>query len=776
METPVVRLLIQYRYWFALCSIVLVALMALGGQKLVFDSDYKSFFDASNPQLIAFDDLQAEYTASDNMVILLKPEQGDLFTKRYLQAIVSITESMWQAPFGVRVDSLSNYQFSWGDGDDLIVEDLIALDSPLTPDAIARIKQIALSEKELVSKAISKDGKTTAIVVSVDLPTIDSNAPAEQQTQQRADREASFKAITDFGNSIIADIAKNYPELNSHMLGVPVLNYNFNASSTKDALSLLPAMYGMILIALGLFLRSIGSVFGCLIIIAFATVGSMGWAGWVGYTLNSMTVISPIIILTIAVCDCVHLIVVYLRYLSLNNNPLLAMGESLKANIEPIVLTSITTAVGFLTLNFSGSPYFRDFGNLSAFGVMFAMLLTLTLMPTLTLLLVRHSHLKNKASHRFEAIPSLVIARARRVLTGTLLVAIALMALIPLNHVNNDPINFFKQGVPYRNAADFAEKNLPGIKEMQFSIDCGSPSCISDPEYLQKLERFTQWFEQQYGVVHIISYTDVLKRLNRNMHGEDNEWYRLPDSRDLAAQYHLLYELSLPYGLDLNNLVNLDKSATRVTVALSKIKTGELITAEENAVAWLEQNAPDLRARGSSVDMMFAVQNIRDIKGMSLGAIFALIGVTLTILIATRSLRHSVISMVPNAFPAAMGLGIWGVIVGEVNMAVCIVFSITLGLVVDNTVHFISKYRRALTQKKPIEEAIYYAFSTVGPALMITAAVLSVGFGILSLSTFNLNAHMGGLTALTIIIALVFDLLMLPALLMLLEKKAQKNQ
>ena len=165
---------------------------------------------------------------------------------------------------------------------------------------------------------------------------------------------------------------------------------------------------------------------------------------------------------------------------------------------------------------------------------------------------------------------------------------------------------------------------------------------------------------------------------------------------------------------------------------------------------------------------MFAVMNIRDITNMSVGAVIAIIGVTLTILLATRSLRHSLISMVPNAFPAAMGLGVWGAFVGEVNMAVCIVFSITLGLVVDNTVHFISKYRRALSQNKSVEDAIHYAFNTVGPALVITAVVLTIGFGILAMSSFNLNVYMGGLAAITIVIALVFDLLMLPALLLLL--------
>lgn len=772
MEIRVVNFLLKYRYWLSVASLVVVAIMGWGGQHLYFDSDYKSFFDANNPQLVAFEKIQDEYTPSDSLVILIKANDGDLFTEKNLNIILAVTEQMWQTPFGTRVDSLSNYQHSWAEGDELTVEDLVSTYEPLTEDRIARIKAIAMQEKELLNRAISLDGRTTAISVSVSIPEIDREAPEDEQATQRMAREESFKAIARYGNDVVNQLHRDHPELSAHTLGVPVLNYSINGSSSDDALTLLPAMYGIILLALAVFFRSIGSVLGCLLIIGFATLGSMGWAGWAGYTLNSLTVISPIIILTIAVCDCVHLIVVYLRYLALNNEPLAAMRESLVANLQPIVLTSVTTTVGFLTLNFSDSPYFRNFGNLSGFGVMFAMTLTLTLMPTLALWFVRQSRMSSNRHQFLESIPNYIIKHAKPVFIGTFLVAAGLMALVPLNHINNDPIDFFKKGVPYRDAADFAAENLPGVKLLEYSLDCGQPSCINNVAYLEQLEAFTNWLEQQHGVVHVSSYIDVVKRLNRNMHGEQQEWYRIPESRELAAQYQLLYELSLPYGLDLNNLVNLDKSATRINVSLRKIKTIELVESEQNAEAWLAQNMPDLRTPGASVDLMFAVQNIKDISSMSIGAIFAIIGVTLTIMLATRSIKHSLISAIPNAFPAAMGIGIWGVIVGEVNMAVCIVFSITLGLVVDNTVHFISKYRRALEQGKGIEDAIRYSFSTVGPALVITAAVLSMGFGILTLSSFNINAHMGGLTAMTIIIALVFDLLMLPAVLLLLDKKA----
>ena len=497
----------------------------------------------------------------------------------------------------------------------------------------------------------------------------------------------------------------------------------------------------------------------------------MGMAGWTGISVNNITVTAPVIILTIAVCDSVHLLVIYLKGLELNQPPLQAMRESLSVNLQPVILTSVTTAVGFLSLNFSDSPNFRDLGNISAFGVMCAMLLSLTILPALTILVVRKRSARRRQQMATVRIADFVIKYQVRVFYGSMIVALALIALIPLNEINDDPATYFKRGVPFRNAVIFAQENLPGIKNIDFLIDCKIPGCINDPEFLHKLEEFGDWMEQQDGVKYVSTYIDVIKRLNRNMYGDNPDYYRVPDDRELAAQYQLLYELSLPYGLDLNNQINFDKSATRFGAWVEQeMPTRELVDLELRSLQWLDQHYPELSARGASLYMMFAVNGGRNIRSMSLGAVFAMLGVTLTILIAIRSFKHGLLSMVPNVFPAAMAFGIWGVLIGQVNMIVAMVFSVTLGIVVDNTVHFISKYRRAKQKGDNTEQAIHYAFSTVGTALLITTAVLTIGFGLLTLSDFNLNAFMGGLTAITIVVALIFDFLMLPALLLLVDK------
>ncbi len=772
METKLVDLLIKRRYWFALLSIVLTLLLASGGQKLFFESDYKIFFKPDNPQLVTHELIEDTYTKSDALGVMVGPKEGDVFTADTLTAIFEITERGWQAPYVMRVDSLTNFQHTSADGEDLNVADLLYDPADLNSQELARIKQIAMSEPAVLNRFVSASGKAAMVSITTELPPdIDRSADFATQTAQRIAKDASHPEVVGWGREMVAELEQKYPNLEFHLTGSSIINNSFNEMSAQDMSTLIPLMYIAIIIGLAIFLRSPGSVVGTLLVIGFATVAAMGSAGWAGVALNTVNATAPLIILTIAVCDCVHLLMIHMRGLGQGLAPVEAMRESLRLNFEPIVLTSITTAVGFLTLNFSASPPFAGLGNITAVGVIWAMLLTFMLLPTLTIWLARKGRKKSQQGNLIDRYASFVVTHRKPVFFITTAVALLLVSFVPLNHIDDDPIIYFDHGVPFRDASEFAIDKGFGVNDLNFSLSCGEPGCVNGLEYLRKLEAFESYLRSQPGVVHVGTYAEVLRRLNKSMNGDDEEFLRLPVNDDLAAQYNLLYEMSLPFGLDLNNQVNIDKSSTRITVLAEQMVTEEVIALEQNASAWLNDNHPEIAAPGSSVTMMFAHVGLNNTRSMLVGGAIAILGITLTILIALRSFRYALISMIPNSIPALMAFGIWGILVGFVNMAAAAVFSISLGIVVDDTVHFISKYRRGRRIKglSP-EQSIHYAFANVGSALIVTTIILTLGFGLLMLSDFGLNSTAGLLTAVTVSLALIFDFLILPPILMYFDR------
>ena len=772
LEHKIVSLLIRRRTPLAWLSVAVTALIALAMQGLYFEADYKIYFQENDPQLVMHESVEDIYTSSDNIAITLRPEQGDVFDQQMLTMLLELTDRLWQTPYVIRVDSITNFQHTRAEGDDLLVEDVLLDSEDLSEQKIELVRQTVLAESQLYGRLISKDGTASMLNVNLELPPeVDRDADEVTQSEQRKLRDESYIEVMAFARDLVDEYRARYPQVTFHLSGVAVITSSFNEVAQQDATQLVPIMYLLILVALCLFLRSVGAVVAALVVIAGASVVTISSAGLFNYALNTVNIVTPTIVLTIAVCDAVHLLSIYLRSLAKGLEPIEAMKEALRLNLQPIVLTSVTTAVGFLTLNFSISPPFNEFGNMTAFGVMWAMLLTFCLLPALSIFLIRkRKPLKTKAG-LFNAYADWVIKHHVKALIGSITAAVVLTSMLPLNVINDDTITYFKPGLEYRASMDFTSAHLPGVNDINVALDCGAPSCVNDPEFLGVLDRFKNWALTQQEIVQVSVYSDVIKSLNRSMNGGDRAFYKVPENSAMAAQYNLMYEMSLPYGLDLNNQLNLDKSATKVSMLANRVTSSELIQLSERARTWLRKNYRKDVEPLSGVSLMFANIGVSNIHSMLVGGVYAVLGITFTILIALRSFRYAAISLIPNAVPALMAFGVWGLLVGTVNLAAAAVFSISLGILVDDTVHFISKYRRAREVKglSP-EDAIRYSFNNVGDALLITTLVLCIGFAVLTTSNFALNSIAGSLTAITIFIALVFDFLILPPLLMIFDK------
>jgi len=740
-----------------LLSLLFVGLIGSGVTKLYFTSDYRIFFSEENPQLLAFEKLQDTYTKNDNILFILAPKNKNVFSKETLTAVADITKQGWQIPHSIRVDSVTNFQHTRAADDDLVVEDLVIDAESLTAQELAERKEIALTEPLLINRLISPTAAVTGVNVTLQFP---------GKAQHLEVPEASK-----FANKLISDMRAKYPDIEIRMTGMAVMNDAFATQSQKDVATLVPFMFLAVLVMLALLLKSKTATVMSLIVIILTIITALGATGWLDIALSAPTTTSPIIIMTIVVANCVHILMTFLQEMREGNDKLAAMRESLRVNIQPVFLTGVTTALGFLSMNFSDAPPFRDLGNIVAMGVMVAFVLSISFLPALTTMLpVKVNKEINKNSVMKKVAEFVVRYQGKLILSMTGII-IVLISFIPKNELNDEFVKYFDKSVEFRQDTDFATSNLTGIYLIEYSLPAGDSGAIAEPEYLRNLEKIANWYRQLPSVLHVNVLTDTMKRLNKNMHGDSSDWYKLPDERDLAAQYLLLYEFSLPFGLDLNNQINVDKSATRMVVTLKSISSNELLDIEDQAQAWMKENIPEsMQVNGASTSIMFAYIGQRNIRSMLLGTTIALILISLTLIIAFRSFKIGMLSMLPNLIPAAMAFGIWGIFVGQVGLALSVVTSMTLGIIVDDTVHFLSKYMRARREKgMNSEDAVRFAFANVGMALFITSAALVAGFLVLSLSAFELNSGMGQLTAITIAVALFADFLLLPPLLMKLE-------
>lgn len=735
-----------------LVVIVLLTLLAgVGFKNAWLNNSYKASFDTDNPLLLAMNDQEATFTKNDNMVVLVVAKQGDIFSRSGLAAVDAVTEGGWTAPYSLRVDSITNYHHAEGVGDELVVDKLLDRPAERSDAELARGKQIVLGSRELVGNMVSPDGKAALVLMTFQLP----ENPIGEMPE-----------ISRFVHAQVDEVAKQHPELEFHVTGT-VENANaFVDAMVQDMAWLLPIGYGLMIGLLTVLLRSFWATVITLTVVTFSTLLAMGLKCWWDGAINAVNMFAPTMIMTIAIADCVHLLTSFLQHYRDGLSKRDAMAKALKTNFQAVWLTSITTAIGFASLNFHESPPYRDLGNIVVAGVLIAWFLALTLLPALVMVLPIKAGQPQYAARNFMLRwADGLIRHPGKVLLGTaVLVAVLLGGGVPRTELNEMFTKYLDDSFAFTRANNKLNETMGGIHRLVYSVDSGEENGIYDPAYLQRLDAFANYLRAQPGVSHVDNYGDILKRLNRAMNGNDAAQYRLPDSRELASQYALVYELSLPAGQELTNVVSLDKRKTLLIAVVHETDSKNILAINQRAEAWLRANTPaPMHAKGAGLDLMFSTMAMNNIPSMFYGTFLTMIVVSGIILIAIRSWSLGFISFFANTLPVAMAIGLWGYLSGRVGLGVAAVGTLSFGIVVDDTIHFLHHFHEYRRKGMSVEEAVREIFASSGLAMITTTVTLMAGFGILSFSHYSANADMGFLTAVCMGLAVLFDLIVMPA-------------
>jgi predicted RND superfamily exporter protein/outer membrane lipoprotein-sorting protein len=730
------------------------------------NADYKVFFSKENPQLAAFDALQNTYTKDDNILVALEPANGNVFSRETLAALESLVAQSWRVPFATRVDAITNFPVTRANGDDLYVEDLVEGAATLSDAELARVRSAALAEPQLVERLVSPRGDITALNITLKLP------------GERIGEE--FDAI----NAVRANLAAfrdRHPDIRVYTSGVAMLFAGFSEAMQRDMGTLVPLTFLAALVVVGAATRSVTGTAGTLVVVVLAIVTAMGAAGYLGIQFTAPIASVPTMIMTLGVADSVHVLSAAQRAMARGLPRREALRESLGLNAAPVILTGVTTAIGFLSMNFSEVPPFRDLGNMTAIGILAACAFSLTILPALLLLLPFRAPRRPQESARSAAllgrVGGAIAARHRVVLVGGGALALVMGVLAMRNELNDEFVKYLDPRIGFRQDTDHLAERLTGIYTVEYSVGAGRSGGITDPGYLRLLQDFRRWLEAQPNVTHVSAFDEVAKRINRAMHGDSAAYYRLPEHADEAAQYLLLYEMSLPYGLDLNNQINVDKSATRVVATVENLPSERLIALTEAGEAWLREHGPSAAStHGISMPLIFAHLVRRQIRSMLTGTAWSVLLIAGLLALVLRSGRYGAISVVAITVPIVAAFGVWAVVKGQITGGLAIVTGMTLGIIDDDVVHFISKYRFAVEEHGlTAREAVRQAMSTAGWDMIVTSTALIAGFLVLSQSSFGLFFDLAKLTAITIAIALVFNLVFLPALLVWLAERRTRG-
>jgi uncharacterized protein len=740
-----------------LLAMGLLALAAAAGlTQMRFANDYRVFFSPQDPARVAQEQLESTFVAGDTVNIVVHRQKRDLFNPADLAMIADAAAQLALLPHVRRVDSLASYQTSKAEADALIVAPLLPVVA-LSQAQASAIEHAALADPAVVNRLIAADGKTAQLIATVALPENDA---------------AALDAIANATAALKTRLQRTYPTVHVSTTGVVLLSHSFYDITKTDMMKLIPIMSVILLVAIAAFFRSWSAAFAALLTLGLSVLATMGIGGWLGFTLSPASGQVPVIILTIATAEAIHLIGV----MKGQQRQGLAMRDaaraSVRANHLPIFLTTLTDVLGFLCFNFSDTPPFRDLGNLASIGALVAYGFSVLFLPALLCVLpVKANTDYAEKDTQFARVAAWCMEHRGKVLVAFTVVTIGLAAQMPKLAIKDNFIEWLAPQQAFRVDAEFINERLPGLYAMQFALPAAGLDGVSDPAYLQQVDQFSDWLKLQPQVHHVWSITELMKRLNRNMHNDLPNMYILPESRALAAQYLLLYEMSLEPGADLTNQISLDKSSSRMVVALKNVSSAEMMLLKQRAEDWLKQNTPTLQTPATGTALMFASLTQNNTKSMIGGTLASFVMIALTLTVALRSARLGLASLLPSIAPSLMAFGLWYFLVGHIGLYAAFVVSCALGLVVDATTHFMLDYHRAARKLGHYgNEAVLAAFRHIGMDLWVSSIVLALGFGILTFSDFAIIAKLSQMVTLIFLFGIATTFLMLPALLSLMDQ------
>ena len=754
------RLIIEYRKLSIVLCIALFLGLSQGLSKLTFNPDLETFFPKGHPATELMEDIDDTFLPTDSLIIAISGGKETIFKKETLNVIEKLTELSWTTPFSVRGDSLTNFSYVRSVDDDLLVEPFIENALLLTDQEIKEKSLLVEGEEAIYGSVISKDKRTSIINLLIDPP--------------QPNKEANLEVTIDYVLEYLDKAKKENPELDIRILGNPYQEYMDPKMLEAEIPPVMSLMFLVIFLSILFVLRSLAAVFSTFGVIILTIGSTFGSVGLLGNALNQMVITYPVLIITLALADCIHLFAIYFQERNRGETSKNSMIKSLELNLQPLFLTTVTTCIGFLSFNALDVEPLRDVGNGISIGVLFAFFYTIFFIaPLISFLNVKIPKSTQQQVNLSRKIAIFSLSNKKAFLLIIPLSSLLMILLIPMNKLDMNPTQMYSEKyTSYGSDVLWLDKKLGATFPISFKAMSDNGS-VSNPKFLEGLDNFSMWLEKQNEVTHVTSLARTMKSLNKSMHGDDLEMKVIPEDQELSSQYLFFYEMSLPMGLDLNTSISQDRGSTRIAATLREMTSKEYLVFDKKVSRYLKDNNLEStisKPAGFRVIFVYLMEAV--VNSLLIGVTIGMALIITVIGFFFRSAYFGFLSSFPNILPIASAFGIWAIIDGQIDFMVAVGMGSTLGIIVDFTVHLLSKYDLARQElNKSPEDAVLYAFEAVGFALIAMTVILALGFSVLHLVSFLPVHNFAQFSILAFVFALIIDFFLFPNLLVRFDKR-----
>lgn len=814
----------RYRLLVWAFFIAMTVFAFAGLDKVKFDMTIEGWFAKDDPTLVALEGFRSQFGSEDNLYVIYKPKDGDVFSAQSLQTVRKLRDDLLQRQRAlkegevsalrhmVKITALTNAPVLRAEDDALISRQLVAREIPTDQAGLDEIRRLAATQETFPQLYYSRDGKYGALLIETNFGTVpvDEPAPAAAAAAAAAaapsmdsmsmnfDEAAATERVTRYKSTDLSEyydfiravqVSLNKPEFAAHFDYHPVGNAaatEYDMLVLEEMGTLYMAMLAIMVLVLWFLFRSLSGVLWPMLVVVLSCIWTLGFTGWLGYTVTAFLILTVVMILVIGIADTIHVLSGYVYARNKGHDHREALREAFHGAAMASFLTTVTTVLAMLSVVITPIAPIKVFGVMTAAGIGLAFIFTIYLMPLM--LDLWWPHKRDKPAPKFSPMRLLpdFSQLLQRLLVGItpfamrhgraiVALSLALLAVCLIGgaqvRVDTDPIAQYPKNSPIRTSFGIADKEMIGSQTLVIYLDLDSEYAFQNPKVLQQMDALQDTIESKFSqyVIRTASLVDVTKKSYQTLNEDRAEMYVIPPTQDLVSQTLFMFDNSNP--VERRRMVSDDYSRAHITVYLRNAGSYEYTQVFERMKQDIDATVTAMQAehpqsRAALTGMFSLIMKGSDYLSWTSLTSFgmAIITISLLLLVMFGSFNAGLISIIANSVPATLSFGLMGWLGIPMDFTTVLVAPIIVGIAVDDTIHFMTHYQSEVSVDGNVARALRDTVETVGQAVTYSSLILGLGLSILGLSASVGNANVGLFGSLAIFAGLACELLLLPAL------------